>query len=103
LFLHHFSCERLQRLLALCANQTGLFVACEPRRSGLARTASQLLWVVGCNDVTRHDAVVSVRAGFNGSELSGLWPKCDPWQLHERPAMLFSHCFVACREESTTT
>ena len=102
LFLHHFSREPLERLLALAAKRTGLFVACEPRRTALALTASQLLWVIGCNDVSRHDAAVSVRAGFNGSELSGSWPKGDRWKLHEQPAMLFSHCFVACRGDSAT-
>ena len=43
------------------------FVACEPRRSRARRSlGSRLLGLIGCNDVTRHDAVVSVRAGFRG-------------------------------------
>ena len=32
--------------------------------------ASRLWALIGCNDVTRHDAVISVRAGFAGEELS---------------------------------
>src|SRR5580704_2947680 len=64
LFLHHFQPEQLARLLALAARSTGAFVACEPRRSSLALYGSKMLWALGCNDVTRHDAVVSVRAGF---------------------------------------
>ncbi len=95
LFLHHFPPESLARLLALAAQWTRLFVACEPRRDGLTLAGSRLLWAIGCNDVSRHDAVVSVRAGFNGRELSALWPAPGPWELHEREARLFTHLFVA--------
>jgi hypothetical protein len=97
LFLHHFQPEQLARLLALAARSTGAFVACEPRRSPLALYGSKMLWALGCNDVTRHDAVVSVRAGFNGHELSGLWPTQGPWKLHESGARLFTHLFTAHR------
>jgi hypothetical protein len=56
---------------------------------------SRLLGAVGCNDVTRHDAVVSVRAGFSGCELSSLWTDNDNWQLTEQSAGAFSHLFIA--------
>jgi SAM-dependent methyltransferase len=98
LFLHHFDNERLASLLALAAARAPLFVACEPRRSRLALGASRLLGLIGCNDVTRHDAVVSVRAGFSGGELSALWPKAPGWRLREGPAWPFSHLFVARRD-----
>jgi hypothetical protein len=52
------------------------------------------VWVLGCNAVTRHDAVVSVRAGFAGKELSAAWPP-GAWQLEERVAWPFTHLFVA--------
>jgi hypothetical protein len=97
LFLHHFEPAPLRRLLALAARRTPLFVACEPRRSRLALQASRLLGLLGCNDVTRHDAVASVRAGFFGRELSALWPEQDGWTLSEGPARPFSHLFVARR------
>lgn len=97
LFLHHFERERLAELLRLVARRTRLFVACEPRRSGLALAGSRLLGLIGCNDVTRHDAVASVRAGFDDGELSGLWPDEPGWSLTEQPRALFSHCFVARR------
>lgn len=96
LFLHHFHDERLTALLRLAAGRTNLFLACEPRRSTLALTAARWLGLIGCNGVTRHDAVVSVRAGFTGSELSTLWP-AEGWVAGEHPAGLFSHCFVAKR------
>lgn len=95
LFLHHFDDRRLARLLAAVAGRTRLFVACEPRRSRLALAGSRLLWALGCNDVTRHDAWVSVRAGFADSELSFLWPE-GRWKTSERAALPFSHLFVAC-------
>ena len=101
LFLHHFDPERLALLLSLAAQRTCLFIACEPRRSSLALLGSRLLGVVGCNDVSRHDAVVSVRAGFDGQELSALWPASSEWALQERAQGLFSHCFVAARIKET--
>jgi SAM-dependent methyltransferase len=96
LFLHHFDDARLARLLAAVAARTRVFVACEPRRSALALAGSRLLWALGCNDVTRHDAAASVRAGFAGSEISRLWPEPSRWRIEERPAWPFSHLFLAC-------
>ena len=98
LFLHHFPTERLRRLLALAAARTHVFAACEPRRAVLPLAATRLLRLIGCNAVTRFDARVSVRAGFNHGELSALWPSEDSWQLREGPAGLFSHCLVARRK-----
>lgn len=97
LFLHHFDAASLRRLLELVAQRTALFVACEPRRSRFALQASRLLRFIGCNDVTRHDAVASVRAGFHGPELCALWPERERWRLVEGPARPFGHLFVAQR------
>jgi ubiquinone/menaquinone biosynthesis C-methylase UbiE len=66
LFLHHFENERLAELLRIISERAKLFVALEPRRAPLPLIFSRLLWAIGCNDVTRHDATVSVRAGFSG-------------------------------------
>jgi 2-polyprenyl-3-methyl-5-hydroxy-6-metoxy-1,4-benzoquinol methylase len=97
LFLHHFHEEQLARLLALAAQSARLVVACEPRRNKFALRASRLLWVIGCNEVSLHDAIVSVRAGFAGQELSDLWPGQGRFALQEYAARLFTHCFVARR------
>lgn len=97
LFLHHFKPARLTALLSLVAERTRIFIACEPRRSGFALAGARLLWAIGCNDVSRHDAAVSVRAGFDGCELSALWPQKSGWRLRECAQGLFSHSFVACR------
>jgi hypothetical protein len=97
LFLHHFQSQQLTVLLSSAATRANLFVACEPRRSYTALTGSLLLGVIGCNDVSRHDAHISVRAGFADHELSTLWPPSSRHRLKEYAAGLFSHCFVAQR------
>lgn len=99
LFLHHFPDKQLEALLRLAAERTNLFIACEPRRSPLALTASRLLWFMSCNGITRHDAVVSVRGGFTGHELSALWPADSEWNSSEQAAGGFSHCFIAKRHD----
>jgi SAM-dependent methyltransferase len=100
LFLHHFVDEELARLLANVARLAPLVVACEPRRARYVVRASRLLWAVGFSKVGIHEAVVSARAGFRGTELSALWPTQDRWELHEQATGLFSHCFVARRAVS---
>jgi hypothetical protein len=102
LFLHHFREGELAHLLNLAAQQTKRFVACEPRRSRMALAGASMLPLIGCNDVTVHDADVSVRAGFRDRELSALWPPDAGWQVTERRAGLFSHAFVATRDEAST-
>jgi len=97
LFLHHFDDPRLAELLQGIASRASAFVCLEPRRSPTALLGSRLLGVIGCNDVTRHDAVVSVRAGFRDGELSALWPSVGGWCLAEGAAGMFNHRFVAVR------
>ena len=99
LFLHHFEPGSLQRLLQAIARCSSALAALEPRRSALALAGSHLIGLLGCNDVTRRDAVLSVHAGFRGDELSSLWPK-KGWRLEEGPAGAFSHRFVASRLET---
>jgi hypothetical protein len=45
--------------------------------------------------VTRHDALISVRAGFQGTEISELWPRAEALELEENNAGIFSHRFMA--------
>jgi len=97
LFLHHFEAEALQRLLAEIARSAALLVACEPRRARSALLASHLVRAIGCSEITRQDAVTSVRAGFTGNELSRLWPEPHRWELHEGFSFPFTHGFVARR------
>ena len=95
LFLHHFEAARLAELLRLVSQRAKLFIALEPRRGARPLLFSRLLWAVGCNRVTRHDAPVSVRAGFAGNELSVLWPDRQGWRLAEQRTGAFSHLFIA--------
>lgn len=95
LFLHHFADAQLAELLHLISQRTALFIALEPRRAAWPLFCSRLLGAIGCNDVTRHDAVVSVRAGFSSHELSALWPDKNNWELTEHAVGAFSHLLVA--------
>jgi hypothetical protein len=97
LFLHHFEDSRLRELFALAARRTTALIACEPRRARIPLAGSRMLGLIGCNDVTRHDAHLSVRAGFAGDELRRLWPPGDEWKLEERMARVFSHFFSAVK------
>jgi hypothetical protein len=101
LFLHHFEQEKLQVLFEQIAKQANFFVALEPRRAFWPLLSSRLLGFIGCNSVTRHDAVVSVRAGFKDKEISSLWPPRG-WYVHEAEAGLFSHRFTAQNFTDTT-
>jgi hypothetical protein len=95
LFLHHFSEAQLTELLLEAARHAQAFIAIEPRRSAQALFFSRCVGLIGCNEVTRHDAPASVQAGFSGNELSRLWPVRENWILHEQRAGWFSHLFVA--------
>jgi hypothetical protein len=98
LFVHHFSAGELERLLVGIAARTSVFLCCEPRRSALALAGSHMIGLLGASPVSRHDAVSSVHAGFRAQELSSTWPDQHNWAIHEYPAGLFSHCFLAVRK-----
>lgn len=95
LFVHHFTQERLHELFEHLSRITKVFVAVEPRRGVLPLVFSRFVGLIGCNRVTRHDAPVSVQAGFAGQDLSALWPKTGNWRLGERASGFFSHLFIA--------
>jgi len=97
LFLHHFADEALRLLFSGVAARSNAFVACEPRRAATALFGSHLVGLLGCNAVSRNDAVLSVHAGFRDAELTAAWPETHSWQIDEYPAGLFSHCFLATR------
>jgi hypothetical protein len=97
LFLHHFTNEELRALFSRCASSARAFIACEPRRWTPGLIATRLLWLIGCNSVTRNDAYISVRAGFRDRELSELWDADSHFDLSEYPGGYASHLFVASR------
>jgi len=99
LFLHHFGESQLRRLLGLQSERAGIVIACEPRRSAMALVASRLVGLLGCNAVTRHDAIASVRAGFANSDLTASWSDAANWSIQERALGSFSHGFI-CRRKA---
>jgi hypothetical protein len=103
LFLHHFSERELASLLHDAASQTLWFMACEPLRARAALAGAAMLRFIGCNNVTLHDAKISVRAGFRDAELSRLWPRDNGWRLTEGRAGPFTHSFVAQGHERWTS
>ena len=97
LFLHHLKETEITRLFSSLAAKTTLFAAAEPRRTTLARWGAASLGLLGCHAVTRHDARVSVEAGFAAKELGALWPSRPGWFLQENSAGPFTHFFCAAR------
>lgn len=95
LFLHHFQEAELKRLLGNIAAHCELFIALEPLRLAMPGAVRPWLRLIGCNEVTLHDAVVSIRAGFCGKEISAHWPAASGWRLTEHRAGCFSQMFVA--------
>lgn len=94
-FLHHLEESALTRLLAKVAAHAGAFVACEPRRGHFALLGARVVGRAG--DTVPHDAVVSVRSGFHGRDLSLLWPQNQRWSLSESTVLPFTHLFRAHR------
>ena len=97
LFLHHFQSPQLTDIFTHCAKIAPVLIALEPRRARLPLVGSRLVGLLGCNHVSRHDAVASVRAGFRDNELSALWPIRQGWNVDEGSVGPWTHCFVARR------
>jgi len=95
LFLHHFPSEKVATLFKYIAARTELFVATETRRDWTSLVMTRAVGLIGCNAVTRYDAVRSAQGGFARKELSALWPAEAGWKLSERRAKIFTHLFVA--------
>ena len=95
LMLHHFRDREIRTLFHGIQKRARSLAACEPRRSARSLLASHSVRWVGCDEVTQHDAVASVRAGFREDELTQLWPRQRSWLVQERPVGLFSHYFWA--------
>lgn len=95
LFLHHLHEPQLRGLFAAARARARLLVACDPRRSNGVLWMVRLLGLIGCSAVTRHDAELSVRAGFQGRELTRCWGDPAGWQVDEGPAGWWGHRFVA--------
>lgn len=72
LVLHHFDEEQLRQLGSRMRHGPGLILACETARRLCHVWQAHALALWGMSRVTRHDAPVSVRAGFRDGELPAL-------------------------------
>jgi len=100
LVLHHFAAEDLARLGAKIerAGISAIF-ASEPRRNARFQTLAHAGRWIGFNEVTLHDASVSVAAGFRGRELPqalGLDPA--RWTLHVDETLFGAYRLAAIRQ-----
>ncbi|MGH8019097.1 MAG: hypothetical protein ACREIA_12555 [Opitutaceae bacterium] len=82
LMLHHFQAGQLGSLGARMGATARVILASEPARGRLHLWQAHALTLAGVSRVTRHDAPVSVRAGFRGNELPE-WLGLDPaeWSI----------------------
>jgi SAM-dependent methyltransferase len=78
LIFHQFSAAELRALGSRMQASAQLILACEPTRHWQWQRLFRLLaLVIGANQVSRHDAHVSIAAGFRDDELPGLL-RLDP-------------------------
>lgn len=87
LFLHHFEDARLRELGGMLRDCEAICVS-EPLRSRLALAEGGALWPL-VNRVTRHDIMVSIRAGFRRGELPALLGlDSGEWEVREQCTLL---------------
>lgn len=95
LFLHHLQSDELARLGAI-ADRFELLAFVEPHRTKDALwMGERLLPVVG--EATKHDMIVSIRAGFIEGELAELLKLSDDWKVSERSTWRGGHRVLASR------
>ncbi|MBK1833987.1 class I SAM-dependent methyltransferase [Roseibacillus ishigakijimensis] len=98
LILHHLSSPQLAELGRLLSRSRLLLFA-EPLRSPWALVEGRTLFPF-VNDVTRHDMMVSIRAGFRRGELRELLALEGDWQWRERTTLRGGLRSLAWREEA---
>lgn len=86
LILHHFENDRLRELGGLLENRKRLIFV-EPWRSKLSLAEGGLLFPL-VNDVTRHDMMISIHAGFLPGELPALLDPEGRWNWKEEVSLL---------------
>ncbi len=86
LILHHFKDDALARLGSILKKRRRLVIV-EPWRSRLSLAEAYLLHPF-VNEVTRHDMMVSIRAGFRRGELAQLLNLGPDWRWQEEVSLL---------------
>jgi len=97
LFLHHFHNHQLEILGRRLPSSCRTFLACEPARRRVHSLQGRLLSVLaGLSQVTRHDMLASIRAGFTGNELAHAL-RLQGWQTETSTTTLGAYRFKAWR------
>lgn len=97
LLLHHFDADQLAELGSRLSAQTRVLLACEPARRAMHLVQGAMLSAMaGFNDVTSHDMLVSIRAGFLDEELPRLLG-LQRWHSHVRTTLLGAYHLEAAR------
>jgi hypothetical protein len=102
--LHQFEDEALGALGAKLRHAATHLIINETARRSLHLWQARAAFLLGLNHVSRHDALVSVRAGFRGTELPvllGLPPAEWQWQIHS--TTLGAYRFVAVRRREISS
>ena len=86
LVLHHFRDNQLAQLGKLIRDRRSL-IAVEPWRSKISLAEGYALWPL-INHITKHDMMVSIRAGFRNGELRKLLDLGDEWEWKEEVSLL---------------
>jgi len=99
LILHQFEDDVLRALGRKWREHARLLVFCEPARSQLHLAQLPLARLAGINYVSRHDARVSIHAGFRSNELPQLLGvNTPPWRMALHQTFLGAYRLVAVRE-----
>jgi SAM-dependent methyltransferase len=105
LIFHQFSASELQAVGRRIQKRAQLILACEPARLLHSQRMFRLFApLIGANHVSRHDAHVSIAAGFLGEELPrllGLDPERWAWRCDT--AFLGAYHLIAWRRDAKRT
>lgn len=99
LVFHHFDADQLAQLGRAFTRHARVVVGGDLRRGWLQRWLfSGYARAIGANRVSRHDGVLSIRAGFRGAELAQLL-QLDPrlWTWRTERGQIFAYRWIAER------
>jgi hypothetical protein len=102
LIFHQFSASELQAVGNRMQTRAQLILACEPARHRQSQWMFRLFApLIGANHVSRHDANVSIAAGFRGDELPGLLGlEPERWTWRCTTTLLGAYHLIAWRRET---
>ena len=101
LFLHHFEGDQLGRIGRAVPTTVRLMVAAEPARYAFHRIQGGLFCkLMRLHEVTRHDMMVSIGAGFRGDELGKALNLGPDWTCRAWCTVFGAYRFVAERSGS---